>query len=80
MDILSLEAWRAAVDDIPDNLFINNPRQRKNALKDKLGAVFKMLEENNYNGAINKLTNDILKKLDADGKADWVKQPVLVDD
>ena len=36
-----------------------------------------LFEENKFKGAINKLTNDILKKLDADGKADWVKQPVL---
>jgi hypothetical protein len=39
-----------------------------------------MIKENNYNGAINKLTNDVLKKLDADGQADWTKQPVLVDE
>lgn len=77
---MSLEAWQAAIDNIPDNFFIQNSTQRKQALKNKLGAVFSMLSENNYNGAVEKLTNDILKKLDADGQADWVKQPALVDE
>ena len=29
LDLMSLEAWEAAVDNIPDELFINNPSQRK---------------------------------------------------
>ncbi len=37
-----------------------------------------MINENNYGGAVEKLTNDLLKKLDADENADWVKQQVLV--
>lgn len=78
MDLMSLEAWHAAIDNIPNNLFVNNPKQRKNTLKNKFGAVFNMLCENDYEEAIGKLMDDILKKLNADGKADWVRQPVLV--
>jgi hypothetical protein len=91
MDFLSLEAWHAAIDNIPDEVFINNPKQRKNALKEKFEDVFEgikqaeTLEEENveearekYLEAIEKLEHDILKKLDADAKADWVKKPVLV--
>jgi hypothetical protein len=76
---LSLDAWQAAIDNLPDNVFIINPRQRKNALKNKFEAVFNMLNASNYGGAVEKLTNDILKKLDANGKTDWVKQPTLVE-
>jgi hypothetical protein len=41
-------------------------------------AVADNISKNNYNGAIEKLTNDILKKLDADGRADWVNEPTLL--
>jgi len=78
MDFLSLEAWFKAIDEIPDNLFIGQASNRKHALKNKFRAVFKMMEENNLKGAIQKLECDVLEKLDADGKADWVKEPVLV--
>jgi len=33
-----------------------------------------------YWEAAQKLEHDILKKLDADGKADWVTEPALVDE
>jgi hypothetical protein len=94
MNLLDLAAWHAAVDNIPDNVFVKNPSQRKNALKEKLEEVFEELEEaqeeilendidgakEHYMEAAEKLANDILKKLDADGKADWVREPVLVDE
>jgi M6 family metalloprotease-like protein len=80
MNLLSLEAWHAAIDNIPNSLFINNPAQRKNALKNKLRAVFNQVAENNYLEAIDKVTNDVFEKLDADGKADWTMQPALVEE
>jgi len=33
-----------------------------------------------YKLAIRKLENDILEKLNADGRADWTREPVLVDE
>jgi M6 family metalloprotease-like protein len=78
MDILSLEAWYEAIDGISDDLFVNNARQRKNALKNKFEALFKQIDEKDYEEAIDKLTDDILKKLDANGKADWVRRPTIV--
>lgn len=103
-----LEAWHAAIDNIPDNLFIKNPFQRKNALKEKFEEVFEEISEAQeelaegsesddadesedeeeddeeiveaYEDAIEKLEHDILKKLDGDGKADWVREPTLVDE
>jgi len=80
LDLMSLEAWEAAVDNIPDELFINNPSQRKGALKNKLRAIFAKVKKKNYHGVINQIQNDLLKKLNADGKADWVKEPVLVEE
>ena len=70
--------WQVMIDNIPDYLFFKQPMNQKRALKNKFEAVFKMLGENDYKGAIEKLEQDILQKLDADGRADWVKQPVLV--
>lgn len=80
MNLPSFESWRSAIDNLPNSIFITQPVNRKNALKNKFDAVFSVIGENNYAEAIDKLTNYILKKLDADGKADWVKQPALVDE
>ncbi len=80
MDVFSPNAWTAAIDNVPDNIFTRNPAQHKTSLKNKFNAIFKMIKENEFTAAIDKLSNDILKKLDFDGQADWVKQPVLVDE
>lgn len=76
--MLSFESWRSAIDNLPNSIFITQPVNRKNALKNKFGALFSIIGENNYAEAIDKLTNDILKKLDADGRGYWVRQPALV--
>jgi M6 family metalloprotease-like protein len=78
MDLLSLDVWQAEIDNIPDDVFINQPTNRKQTLKSKFNAVFNMWDVNNYPGMVRKLTNDILEKLDADGDADWVEEPILV--
>lgn len=80
MNVLSLEAWYQAIDSIPDEVFVNQAANRKQALKNKLTAVFNKIAENDYQGAINQLKNDVLEKLNADGKADWVLKPTLVDE
>ena len=53
-----------AVDSMPDYGFINNPEQRRNAFHNKIDAIEKMLEENNINGAVQKLEHDIKDKLE----------------
>lgn len=78
--MISLDDWQAAIDNIEDNVFINQPANRKQAFKNKFGAVFNMLNAGNYDGAVEKLADDILKKLDADGEADWVREPALIDE
>lgn len=35
---------------------------------------------NNYGGVIMKLMDEISEKLNADGKADWVREPALVNE
>ncbi|MEM2477693.1 MAG: hypothetical protein QXF13_01475 [Thermoproteota archaeon] len=45
----------------------------KKALSNKIDAVIKMVEKDAYHGAINKLMNDILAKMDGDPKPkDWI--------
>jgi len=51
LDLMSLEAWEAAVDNIPDELFINNPSQRKGALKNKLRAIFAKVKKKTITGS-----------------------------
>ncbi len=149
MNLTSLNEWYNAIDNIPVNVFIKNPAQRKNALKEKFEEVFEALEDTkesqerwgddadewdskenresgegrrkcddreegrgggrypgkdlredgdgdrgrnkkdceddkhgefaeSYREAIEKIEHDILEKLDADGEADWTKEPVLI--
>jgi len=67
------------IQNLPDSAFKNNPEQRKNALQNKISSIYKMVEKQKYNGAINKLINDIRKKADGhiDGNLgdDWIIDP-----
>lgn len=66
-----------AINDIPP-ADLKNPNMA-NALTGKINAVLKMIEQEQYQGALDKLTNDILTKTDgcANGgepdKNDWIK-------
>ncbi|MEE9151551.1 MAG: hypothetical protein V3U20_06945, partial [Thermoplasmata archaeon] len=57
---------------LPDECFKNNAEQRKNALVNKLEEVRQMMIDGDYQGAIDKLTNDIRPKMDGEGKNDWI--------
>ena len=74
-------AWytgRAAYETytLPDDAFDKNPEQRRNALMQKYLEVFEKINDQEYQGAINKLENDIRAKMDGsvDGNPnnDWV--------
>ncbi len=66
-----------AINNIPPAA-LKNPNM-ENALTKKINAVLKMIEKEQYQGALNKLTNDILTKTDgcANGgepdKNDWIR-------
>lgn len=64
---------------LPDDAFDKNPEQRRNALMQKYLEVFEKIDNNEYQGAINKLENDIRAKMDGsvDGNPnnDWVTDP-----
>lgn len=45
MNLFSLEAWRNSIENIPDDVFINNPERRKNALRKKFEAVFEQISK-----------------------------------
>jgi len=61
---------------LPDDAFDKNPEQRKDALLLKYFEVFEKINDEEYQGAINKLEKDIRAKMDGsvDGnpKNDWV--------
>jgi PKD repeat protein len=80
LTILSGIEATQAIDEIIQNLsndaFKNNARQRKNALSQKLSKVGHLITDGNYAEAINKLQHDIRSKMDGfiDGKSknDWI--------
>jgi parallel beta-helix repeat protein len=60
------------LQDLPEDTFKNNPAQRKNALHNKLLEVQELIENGEYQEAIDKLTHDIMAKMDGDLKNDWI--------
>ncbi len=60
------------IQDLPDTCFKNNPKQRKNALHNKLMEVQDLIDAGYYQEAIDKLTHDIREKVDGKGKNDWI--------
>ncbi len=64
------------INDLPDEAFEKNPDQKKNTLSNKLDAVLNMIAEGDYEGAINKLENDIRRKMDGEpSPKDWIIDP-----
>ena len=82
-EVIVLDAAEAKEDindyiqALSDDLFKGNANNRKNAFDNKFNALNYMLENEEYQGAINKLNNDIRSKCDGyiDGKKgnDWTK-------
>jgi PKD repeat protein len=64
------------IQALPGNAFDKNANQRKTALHGKLEAVQQQLTAGAYQGAINKLLNDLKPKLDGDPTPkDWIIDP-----
>lgn len=67
------------IRDLPDDVFKNNPDQRKNAFSEKLDKVIELIDAGEYQKAIDKLQHDIRAKADGyvDGnpKNDWITDP-----
>ena len=67
------------IQDLPDDVFKNNPDQRKNAFSEKLDKVIELIDAGEYQKAIDKLQHDIRAKADGyvDGnpKNDWITDP-----
>ena len=66
--------------DLPDECFKNNADQRKNALVNKLEDIRQLIIDEDYEGAIAKLKNDIRPKMDGEGKNDWITCQYAQDD
>jgi hypothetical protein len=65
-----------SVEQLPDGSLKNSAEDRKYSLVVKLSDIGRLIFEGDYDSAINKLTQDILKKMDgcppeAD-KNDWI--------
>ncbi len=69
----------AYIQDLPSDFFKKPADQRKNALDNKFKAIDEMFSTENYQGAINKLKNDVRSKSDGyiDGNPhdDWITDP-----
>lgn len=59
-----VEALNASIQGLPDSAFDKNAKQRKEALSNKLNAVLSQINSGAYQGAINKLNNDIKPRMD----------------
>jgi hypothetical protein len=74
-----IEAIDDYIQDLPDEIFRNNPDQRKNALSEKLNEVLDLIETERYQEAIDKLQHDIRVKADGslggNPKNDWITDP-----
>jgi PKD repeat protein len=72
----AVEVINDYIQDLSEDAFKNNPKQRKNTLSQKLDAISQMIDAQAYDGAINKLNNDIRATADGhvDGKPknDWI--------
>jgi hypothetical protein len=72
----ALQDIKDYIQSRPDTAFKGKANQQKNALHNKISAIFKMLEKQKYTSAINKLNSDIRDKADGhvDGNPnnDWI--------
>ena len=75
--ILILQNGITGINDFPPTVFRNS--NMVNALTNKINAAIKMVDQERYQDALDKLENDILKKTDgcdtqgAPDKNDWIK-------
>ena len=73
------EAIYDVIQSLPDNVFINNAEQRKNAFSEKFDEVFALIDAGEYEEAIDKLQNDIRAKCDGslggNPDNDWITDP-----
>lgn len=52
------------IDELPDDIFKNNPENRRNTLLEKMDNVSDLIAKGDYENAINKLNHDIRAKAD----------------
>ena len=68
------------IQNLSDDVFRNNPDQRKNAFSDKFAEVNMLVDVGDYQGAIDKLQNEIRSKCDGslggNPNNDWITDPV----
>jgi PKD repeat protein len=64
------------IQDLPDEAFTSNPKQRKKAFSNMFSAIDDMLADEEYQGVIQDLRNNVREKADGhvDGKLknDWI--------
>jgi hypothetical protein len=71
-----VEALNSSIQGLPDSAFDKNSQQRKKALSNKLNAILNQINSGAYQGAIDKLNDDIKPKMNGcvggDPKDDWI--------
>ena len=68
-DIYNINAY---IQSLPNDAFKNNADNRKKALYNKLSDIFSKIESEDYQGAIDKLNNDIKHKVGDLMADDWI--------
>ena len=67
------------IQSLSDSAFKGNPNQRKKAFNNMFSAIDAMLDNEEYNGAIQRLRNNIQEKTDGtvggNPKNDWITDP-----
>jgi hypothetical protein len=66
------------IKDLPASAFSKNADQKASTLSSKLDAVAKMIDDGDYQDAIDKLEQDIIPKMDGVEKGnatDWITDP-----
>jgi len=58
------QTLRTAIEQLPDRAFVKNPSQRRTALLAKVDAFGTMLEKKAFQGALQKLRNDLRPRIE----------------
>ncbi|MFC1945172.1 right-handed parallel beta-helix repeat-containing protein [Chloroflexota bacterium] len=69
--VVPIEQISEYIQDLPEGSFNKNAEQRKQALENKLDAVKNQIQAGAFQGANNKLLNDIRAKMDGESN-DWI--------
>jgi hypothetical protein len=76
----ALDIMNEYIQSLPDEAFRKNADKKRNALEMMISALHDMVDEGDFNGAIQDMQNNMLSKVDGfmggNPKDDWIIDPV----